>query len=75
MNSLHGLDVVVSQYVQDTPKLKFSCGEPTPTIHKFNAWLLCMFGSNPTYFQIGNRIITNERGKRLLMGATKDHAK
>lgn len=66
MNHLCGLEVVISPLVEDMPKLKFHWDDPTPVMMEFNRWLLERFGSNPTFYKIGNKIVTNERGRRLL---------
>lgn len=72
MNTIFGVKVVVSQMVDDTPKLKFSWPEPTPLMHEFNRWLLQRFGSNPTFFRTTDSIITNRRGYELLKRAAAE---
>lgn len=75
MNSIYGMEVVISPIVADKPKLQFDSsflGESTPVINEFNHWLKCRFGTNPSFIITRNRIYCSALGfatlKRLTAG-------
>lgn len=76
MNSIYGLDIIVSPLIKDKAKIRFDpsfLGKgSTRAIEDFNLWLEARFGVNHEFIITRDRIYCSESGFAALKHATAE---